>query len=120
MAIQLYEHNREAYKRVTAMLAQVGKAAVIHPTGTGKSMIGFKLCEDNPKKTICWLAPSGYIFATQLENLEKVSDGYRPDNIRFITYARLMNMTEEEMREIEPDYIVLDDYEIIGLSQEAA
>ncbi len=30
------------------MLAARGKAAVVHPTGTGKSFIAFKLAEDNP------------------------------------------------------------------------
>lgn len=41
--ISLFEHNRTAYESACEMLAQTGKAAVIHPTGTGKSFIGFKL-----------------------------------------------------------------------------
>ena len=58
MAMELFDHNREAYENTVAMLAETGKAAVIHPTGTGKSFIGFKLCEDNPGKKVLWLAPS--------------------------------------------------------------
>ena len=50
MAICLYEHNQSAYRAAEAMLSSEGKAAVIHPTGTGKSFIGFKLCEDYPDK----------------------------------------------------------------------
>lgn len=46
MSMQLFEHNQTAYNAVVVMLAETGKAAVIHPTGTGKSFIGFKLCED--------------------------------------------------------------------------
>ena len=69
MAMNLFEHNKTAYKAAVHMLDERGKAAVIHPTGTGKSFIGFKLCEDNPDKTICWLSPSRYIYQTQLENL---------------------------------------------------
>ena len=46
--MNLFEHNRTAYEAVAAMLAETGKAAVVHPTGTGKSFIGFKLCEDHP------------------------------------------------------------------------
>ena len=64
----LYEHNRIAYEAAVSMLARTGRAAVIHPTGTGKSFIGFKLCEDNPDKVVLWLSPSEYIFRTQLEN----------------------------------------------------
>ena len=62
MPMQLFEHNRIAYEAAITMLAERGKAAVIHPTGTGKSFIGFKLCEDNPDKIICWLSPSRYIY----------------------------------------------------------
>ena len=52
MAIALYPHNRNAYHAALAMLAETGKAAVIHPTGTGKSFVAFKLCEDHPDKTV--------------------------------------------------------------------
>ena len=54
--IELFAHNRIAYESAVKMLSEAGKAAVIHPTGTGKSFIGFKLCEDNPKENIVWLS----------------------------------------------------------------
>lgn len=73
MAMNLFEHNKTAYEAAVHMLSECGKAAVIHPTGTGKSFIGFKLCEDNPNKTICWLSPSRYIYQTQLEESLKCS-----------------------------------------------
>ena len=73
MSIKLYKHNRVAYESALSMLAKTGKAAVVHPTGTGKSFIGFKLCEDHPDQTVCWLSPSEYIFQTQLENLTSTS-----------------------------------------------
>ena len=114
MNIMLYKHNSEAYCSAIDMLKSVGKAAVIHPTGTGKSFIGFKLCEDHPDKKICWLSPSRYIYDTQLENLAESSDGYSPDNIEFITYARLMNFTDADIEEIKPDYIVLDEFHRCG------
>ena len=88
--IELFEHNKTAYDSAVSMLSDTGKAAIIHPTGTGKSFIGFKLCEDHPDKTVCWLSPSEYIFKTQLENLAKVSNGFVPENVRFFTYAKLM------------------------------
>ena len=114
MSIYLFEHNRQAYEAAVTMLEKTGKAAVIHPTGTGKSFIGFKLCEDNPDKTILWLSPSEYIFKTQLENLAVVSEGYQPENIKFFTYAKLMNMAAEEISEIKPDYIILDEFHRCG------
>lgn len=117
MSIQLFKHNMDAYESALSMLAETGKAAIIHPTGTGKSFIGFKLCEDYPDKTVCWLSPSEYIFKTQLENLAKVSDGYEPENIKFFTYAKLMNLTEDEIGEIEPDFIILDEFHRCGAQE---
>ena len=114
MAIQLCKHNQDAYTAALQMLQNTGKAAVIHPTGTGKSFIAFKLCEDYPEKIICWLSPSRYIFKTQLENLHKNSDSISGGNIRFFTYARLINMTPEEIAAIEPDYIILDEFHRCG------
>ena len=114
MRITLYKHNSKAYRSAMDMLDKYGKAAVIHPTGTGKSFIGFKICEDHPDKKICWLSPSRYIYDTQLENLAESSGGYRPENVEFITYARLMNYKDAEIEEIKPDYIVLDEFHRCG------
>lgn len=44
MGIELFEHNKAAYVSAVNMMKKTGKAAVIHPTGTGKSFIAFKLC----------------------------------------------------------------------------
>lgn len=114
MAIELFEHNQTAYLAAVDMLAETGKAAVIHPTGTGKSFIGFKLCEEYPDKRICWLSPSSYIFETQIENLKKATNGYSPQNITFFTYAKLMLLEEAEIKEICPDFIVLDEFHRCG------
>lgn len=47
MALRLFEHNEKAYHAAIRMMEQYGKAPVVHPTGTGKSYIAFKLIEDN-------------------------------------------------------------------------
>ncbi|MBQ7322378.1 MAG: Helicase associated domain protein [Clostridia bacterium] len=114
MKISLFPHNQKAYENAMVMLCETGKAAVIHPTGTGKSFIGFKLCEEYPDATIIWLSPSEYIFKTQLENLAAVTGGYVPENLVFYTYAKLMNISEEELSEIRPDYIILDEFHRAG------
>ena len=112
--IRLYSHNQKAYDLAVNMLEDTKKAAIVHPTGTGKSFIAFKLCEDHPDKTICWLSPSEYIFSTQLENLYQATNGYKPHNIVFFTYAKVMGMSKEEIKEIQPDYIILDEYHRAG------
>ena len=114
MSINLYRHNLAAYNAALEMLRSTNKAAIIHPTGTGKSFIAFKLCEDYPDKTICWLSPSEYIFKTQLENLKISSNNYIPQNIKFYTYAKLMNLSKQELSTIKPDYIILDEFHRCG------
>lgn len=111
--IKLFEHNKTAYNSAIKMLNETGKAAVIHPTGTGKSFIAFKLCEDNKDKKICWLSPGEYIFKTQCENLSATGVAV-PSNIAFFTYAKLMLMSDSELSEIKPDYIILDEFHRCG------
>ena len=117
MPVTLFEHNEKAYQSAVKMLNEIGKAAIIHPTGTAKSFIGFKLCEEHPDKTVCWLSPSEYIFKTQLENIARVSDGYVPENIKFFTYSKLMLTSYAEISEIHPEYIVLDEFHRCGAEQ---
>ncbi len=114
MGFSLYAHNQAAYQAALAMLEKTGKAAVIHPTGTGKSFIGFQLCADHPRRIVCWVSPSDYIFKTQMENLKAASEGSLPENIRFFTYARLMLMSPAELAALQPDYIILDEFHRCG------
>ena len=117
MVLHLFEHNARAYQAAAAMLEQYGKAAVVHPTGTGKSYIAFKLIEDHPDAAFLWLSPSEYIFKTQLENLQKQVPDFVLGNVRFATYARLLFCTEEQLAEItalHPAYIIMDEFHRAG------
>ena len=114
--VTLYKHNQAAYEAASEMMLETGRAAVIHPTGTGKSFIGFKLCEDNPDKTVLWLSPSEYIFQTQIENL-KATGAEVPGNIVYLTYAKLMNMDEESIQAINPSLEVWDEFHRAGAAQ---
>jgi superfamily II DNA or RNA helicase len=113
MSISLFEHNEQAYRSVERMLKETGKAAVIHPTGTGKSFIAFKFCESHPDARICWLAPSEYIFNTQKENLLSAGADV-PENVTFYTYTKMMVLEEEELLKIRPNYIILDEFHRCG------
>ena len=48
MSIHLYRHNEDAYQAAERMLDEKGMAAVIHPTGSGKSMIACFLSSTFP------------------------------------------------------------------------
>ena len=71
VSLGLFPHNQYAYGAACRLLGKEGRAAVIHPTGTGKSFIAFQLVLDNPEAAVLWLSPSSYIFQMQLENLRE-------------------------------------------------
>ena len=117
VALCLFEHNEKAYHAAVRMMEQYGKAAIVHPTGTGKSYIAFKLIEDNPEKVVIWLSPSEYIFKTQLESLKKNDPDFPLANVHFYTYAKLMCCTQAQLDEIaaqKPAYIILDEFHRAG------
>ena len=78
IVVPLLEHNAKAYQAAIKMMQQYGKAAIVHPTGTGKSYIAFKLIEDHPDAVIVWLSPSEYIFKTQRESLLRQTNPHCP------------------------------------------
>ena len=115
--LQLFEHNEKAYRSAVQMMEECGKAAIVHPTGTGKSYIAFKLIEEHPADTIFWLSPSEYIFKTQIENLKRQAPDIPLANVHFYTYAKLMCCATEELEAISglnPTYIILDEFHRVG------
>jgi len=117
VALRLFEHNEKAYHAAVRMMEQYGKAAIVHPTGTGKSFIAFKLIEDNPEKVVIWLSPSEYIFKTQLESLKRNDPDFPLANVHFYTYAKLVCCTQAQLDEIaaqKPAYIILDEFHRAG------
>ena len=117
VALRLFEHNEKAYHAAVRMMDQYGKVAIVHPTGTGKSYIAFKLIEDNPEKVVIWLSPSEYIFKTQLESLKRNDPDFPLANVHFYTYAKLMCCTQAQLEKIaaqKPAYIILDEFHRAG------
>lgn len=116
----MFEHNQTAYITANNMLDAIGKAAVIHPTGTGKSMIVFKLVETHLDAQFLWLAPSAYIFHIQLENLHGMTGDSDTEcileHITFMTYSKLMH-DEDIIDSIHPDYIILDEFHRCGAKE---
>lgn len=60
-----------------------------------------------------WLSPSEYIFRTQLENLA-AAGGEVLENITFLTYAKLMLLSDDEIRDLQPDMEIFDEYHRAG------
>ena len=121
MSLELFPHNQNAYEAAENLLQKETKVAIIHPTGTGKSMIAFQLVLRHATQRILWLAPSEYIFRTQIENLVKstqltAQEIKALEQIQFLTYAKLMH-NEESIESLEPEYIILDEFHRCGAQE---
>ena len=113
MSIELKAHQQEAYDGITEEFKNGNRAAVVHPTGTGKSYIALKLIEDNQEKQVLYLAPSISILHQIKENSIK-HNGQMFSGLERMTYRKLSRLSSEQMREINPDIIVLDEFHHCG------
>ena len=116
MALQLYPHNQIAYDAAMDMIRREGKAAVIHPTGTGKSFIAFQLALSHPNEAVLWLSPSEYIYQAQKKGLASAMLKFRQEmlsNVTFLTYAKLI-VSEGEWEALKPDWIIFDEFHRAG------
>ena len=91
------------------MLESHRRAAVIHPTGTGKSFLAFQLIEDHPDARFLWLSPNDYIFENQQRNAEK-----QLPNVEFMTYTKLLRLPEDDLMALRPETIILDEFHRCG------
>lgn len=107
--MRLYTHNQIAYEAAVTMLESHRRAAVIHPTGTGKSFLAFQLIEDHPDDRFLWLSPNDYIFENQQRNAER-----QFPNVEFMTYTKLLRLSEDALGELCPAYIILDEFHRCG------
>lgn len=112
MRIKLLPHNQKAYENVKNIFKKRNRAAVIHPTGTGKGHIARKLIEDNQDKKIIYLSPSLAINNRLEEDFEKY--GINGENVEILTYQKLTRMTKEEIEQLQADYIILDEFHHCG------
>lgn len=113
MVLKFFAHNAKAYQAAVAMMQKYDKAAIIHPTSTGKSYVAFKLVEDNSTAPILWLPPSEYIFKTQKKSLLHQDPDFDLGNVHFYTYVKLICCTQEQLQKIadlHPAYIILDEF----------
>ena len=115
MGFILLPHNQKAYDNVKALFKKRNRAAVIHPTGTGKGYIARKLIEDNQDKKIIYISPSLAINDRLEEDLE--AQGIDRSNVEILTYQKLTKMTKEEIKALEADYIIVDEFHHCGAKE---
>lgn len=112
MSVKLKPHNDKAYTKVKEMFEKGNEAAVIHPTGTGKSYIALKLIEDNPEKKIIYLSPSAAIMHQLKKNMISEKVNFR--NLSRCTYQKLTTLNKNDQLNLKADIIILDEFHHCG------
>lgn len=109
--IELYPHNQAALNHLEEALKYTRRAAVIQPTGTGKSFVALAFIECRPNNSFLYLAPSTHIF-NQLKHHAGHTDVLL--HTTMMTYQKLCLLHEDELGKLEPDYIILDEFHRCG------
>ena len=132
--LELLPHQEEAYKAAEKLFAEKGKAAVIFPTGCGKSFVLLKYILEHPDERILFLSPRHAIKNQLYEYIVRFIGGdFRPieeiknesgslkqaakqyiPNIECMLYQTIMGLGEkvsvdELIKNLKPNIIIVDE-----------
>ncbi len=113
MSMTLNPVNEAAFQKAVQSLETLNRAAVFHPTGTGKSCIAWKVVEAHPQTTFFWLVAGAQRLALRQAELTRYNGGTLPGNVRFCDCEKLAAATPEQwvrLGEQKPGCVVLDCY----------
>ena len=113
MSMTLNPVNEAAFQKAVQSPETLNRAAVFHPTGTGKSCIAWKVVEAHPQTTFFWLVAGAQRLALRQAELTRYNGGTLPGNVRFCDCEKLAAATPEQwvrLGEQKPGCIVLDCY----------
>lgn len=113
MSMTLNPVNEAAFQKAVQSLETLNRAAVFHPTGTGKSCIAWKVVAAHPQTTFFWLVAGAQRLALRQAELTRYNGGTLPGNVRFCDCEKLAAATPEQwvrLGEQKPGCVVLDCY----------
>ena len=116
--VGLYDHNAKSYNKVKeAFNNGEDIVSIVHATGTGKTFNALQLAYDNKNKKIVYVVPSKGI----IEHIQQIiNDNPNLDlkrdfpNLEFRTYQSFINLSEDEIENIDCDLLILDEFHHIG------
>ena len=115
--LELYKHNEEAYRKIdNAYQNGENVVGIVHATGTGKSYLALNLAYHHQDKKVVYIVPSNGIIE-HLENIIKESGLSKEKdfaNVEFRTYQSLINLSLEEIENIDCDLLILDEFHHLG------
>ena len=115
--LNLYEHNIEAFNRVlNAYNYGEDKVAILQATGTGKSYVALRLAYEYKDKKVLYISPSEAI----IEHIKNIINNNGLDinrdfpNLKFRTYQSLINLSREEIVDLDVDLLITDELHHLG------
>ena len=115
--VGLYEHNIESYEKVKEQFEKDNTVALIQATGTGKTYNALQLAYDNPNEKIIYVVPSVSIIEHIKEvisrnpNLNLEKDFH---HVEFRTYQSFINLSSKELKDLNVNLLILDEFHHIG------
>lgn len=115
--LDLYPHNRKALDSIIEKFdSGEDITCILHATGTGKTNIALGIA--------CHYTNKKILFITRYDSiLEHVKDvkakteeelDIKIDNMSFMTYSSLVNMTREELAMLDVDILIADEFHHVG------
>ena len=115
--IGLYPHNISSYEKIKEAYEKESVVGIVHATGTGKSYNALELAYENQDKKIIYVVPANGI----IEHIMKIiNDNPNLDlkrdfsNVEFRTYQSFVALTRDEIKNINCDFLILDEFHHIG------
>ena len=115
--LNLYEHNEETSNKVIdAFNKDEKRVAIVQATGTGKSYVALNLLLKYKDKKTLYIVPSNAIIEHLKEIISKNNLSIEKDfpNLEFRTYQSLINLSREELSELNIDLLVTDELHHLG------
>lgn len=113
MSVELKPHNQTGYENAKKIYETENECCIVHPTSTGKSYIALKFVEDFIDKKILYIAPRRAILH-QIKDDAIKNKVYVHDNFQRMTYQAFTRMTEEQIKALDVDFIVIDEFHHAG------
>ena len=113
MSMTLNTTNEQTFQKAAQMLETRNRAAIFHPTGTGKSCIAWKVVEARPAVTFLWLVAGAERLALRKTQLTHYNNGTLPGNVYFCDCEQLAAATPAQWVQLgglKPGCIILDCY----------
>lgn len=115
--VGLYKHNIKSYEKIKDAFKTNNAVALVQATGTGKMYNALQLMYDNKDKQILFVVPSNGIIEhiyTTINDNPKLDLERDFSHVEFRTYQSLVNMSKEELENIDVDMLILDEFHHIG------